>query len=418
MLKLWSNYGSLLTSYFTCGSELIMNVIILTQGTGGDLYPFIEIGSALTARGHKVTFIADPRFETVINSFRMDFAPLYLPDQIKKIDLIMSLERRFDRSLSVNQGHLSPSIMLDKFHICMGIYKNVKERSEKSDTILVSHHNLNIVGQTIAERLGAPYKLIFTAPYFVMQMSYLEAMYDDQSDIINQFRLCLGLPPVHDWKGWLKSHKCKLGLWPEWFTSAESEWMDNVFPVGFVWSNKYEVGEIPNDVREYVNSGDPPVLITHGTSEPDKPNFFSVAVEACKLLNRKVILVTADDRGLPRPGDNKLRTYEYLPFASLLPLVDTIIHHGGIGTLSRALAAGTPQLVLGYGYDRPDNGMRVQRLGVGRYLPPIRWQPTLVAEALRQIVTLDIEQRCKQFALRQIGMVNGADAACDIIQSC
>jgi UDP:flavonoid glycosyltransferase YjiC (YdhE family) len=49
-----------------------------------------------------------------------------------------------------------------------------------------------------------------------------------------------------------------------------------------------------------------------------------------------------------------------------------VVHHGGVGTTAKALAAGVPQVVVPVAYDQPDNGRRVVRLGVGAMLPAKR----------------------------------------------
>jgi UDP:flavonoid glycosyltransferase YjiC (YdhE family) len=45
------------------------------------------------------------------------------------------------------------------------------------------------------------------------------------------------------------------------------------------------------------------------------------------------------------------------------------MHHGGVGTLAQALAAGVPQLVVPHGWDQFDNAVRLRRLGVARSRP-------------------------------------------------
>ena len=42
-----------------------------------------------------------------------------------------------------------------------------------------------------------------------------------------------------------------------------------------------------------------------------------------------------------------------------------MVHHGGIGTVANAIAAGVPQLIRPICFDQMDNGMRVKRLGAG-----------------------------------------------------
>src|SRR6185295_5440575 len=88
----------------------------------------------------------------------------------------------------------------------------------------------------------------------------------------------------------------------------------------------------------------------------------------------------------------------------------------GIGTAARALASGTPQLVLPFGYDRPDNGTRIRRLGVGDCLPPSRWQPSTIADSLRQLMESPaVRERCTDFRHRMNSERSSA-RACDVIE--
>jgi rhamnosyltransferase subunit B len=49
----------------------------------------------------------------------------------------------------------------------------------------------------------------------------------------------------------------------------------------------------------------------------------------------------------------------------LLPYAKALVHHGGIGTVSQAFAAATPQLITPFAHDQFDNAARVERLGCG-----------------------------------------------------
>jgi len=64
---------------------------------------------------------------------------------------------------------------------------------------------------------------------------------------------------------------------------------------------------------------------------------------------------------LPAPLPPFVRKCAFAPFTELFPLCAALMHHGGIGTTARALAAGTPQLILPLAYDQPDNAARVKR---------------------------------------------------------
>jgi rhamnosyltransferase subunit B len=384
--------------------------VLLTSGTGGDLYPFIQVCKALSARGHETALITNQKHEEIVKCHNIAFAPFFFDSQIEQLN--SSLLRYIP--LEGNQSRRRSVVTTFQMFMTTYDYLHINQ-CRSSDTILIGHENVNTVSQTIAEMLGMSYAEVFTAPYFLMRMHVKKGELESESQVIHQFRAKLGLPIVHDWGAWLKLPKWKIGLWPEWFAPHDPEWLFKVSPVGFIWDPDVEVGEIPREAKEFLTRGEPPILITHGTSKPDGAEFFTASIEACRNLGKKCIVVTPHDDLAVTYTDHNIRRYKYLPFASLLPYVMAIIHHGGIGTLNRAASAGIPQLVLAYGFDRPDNGTRIQRLGTGEYLPPISWRPGVVAEALRRILAADVRERCKYLALRFADIRDPAAALCKIV---
>jgi rhamnosyltransferase subunit B len=383
--------------------------ILLTQGTGGDLYPFIQICNQLNTRGHQVTLIADPQFEGVIERQGLNFVPLYTPHQVERLGVSISKEKMAE-SIALDRRE-----MFRHFQMVINICSYINARSDLQDTVIIGHENLTVVSQTIAEILKLPYGVIFPSPYFVMRLPMYGEAFSIDAGLINQHRERLGLPPVLDWTSWLKKPRWKLGLWPEWYAPNDPGWLFKLSLVGFIWNREFEIGEIPKEVEEFLVDGEPPVLITHGTSEPARAGFYSAGIEACRILGRRGIVVAPHERALPASLPNTIKNYRYLPFASLLPRVGAIIHHGGIGTVNQTLTAGVPQLILAHGYDRPDNGARVKRLGVGECLPPGSWRPEIVADALRQLMTSQVRERCRQLTVRQTIVTDAAVALCDLI---
>jgi rhamnosyltransferase subunit B len=381
-------------------------VLLMTQGTGGDLYPFMQIGRGLRSRGHEVTLITPPNFEAEIRAAGFDFASVFRAGYTESP--VDDDESSPPEDAGINQG---------VFGAYMHIYNAISQRCDPGRTILVGHYNFNFIGQMAAELLRLPYVTIFTAPYFLMKMPVSKQSYVTKSDIINQYRTCLGLKPVRDWGEWLKAPKWKLGLWPEWFAPHDPSWMFGVKPVGFVYDLRVERGGLPEHVEEFLADGRPTVLVTHGTSKPYRPEFFSASAEACAALGLKAILVTKFPDLVPSDLPSSILWCKYLPFGSAIPRMDAVIHHGGIGTLNQCLTAGVPQLVLGHHYDRPDNGRRVQRLRIGEYLPLVGWRPELVAASLRRIMTPEVRERCRDLALRQESAADPAAVACDVIES-
>jgi rhamnosyltransferase subunit B len=77
----------------------------------------------------------------------------------------------------------------------------------------------------------------------------------------------------------------------------------------------------------------------------------------------------------------------FAPFQKLLPLCAAVMHHGGVGTVAKAMAAGIPQLIYPLCFDQRDNGVRAKRLGGGDCLPSGRSSAKQVATALAALLT-------------------------------
>jgi UDP:flavonoid glycosyltransferase YjiC (YdhE family) len=96
-------------------------------------------------------------------------------------------------------------------------------------------------------------------------------------------------------------------------------------------------------------------------------NFYRAAAEAARQLGRRGILLVGKNSA---PGDlpDSVLALDYVPLETVLPHASAVVHQGGIGTCAEALRAGIPSLVVPFGFDQPDNGERLRRLGVARVL--------------------------------------------------
>ncbi|MGH9462710.1 MAG: RNA-binding domain-containing protein [Vicinamibacteria bacterium] len=116
-------------------------------------------------------------------------------------------------------------------------------------------------------------------------------------------------------------------------------------------------------------------------------DFFRTSIEAATRLGRRAILLTQYREHLPAHLPPGVVSFPYVPFAAVLPRSAAIVHHGGIGTIAQALAAGTPQLIRPMAHDQPDNAARAKRLGVALTVSPDRYSPDQAAHSLRRLLT-------------------------------
>ena len=208
---------------------------------------------------------------------------------------------------------------------------------------------------------------------------------------------------------------CRLGHWPAWFAPLGPEVPFAVTPIGFIFDRSDE--PLPAEVEAFLAAGPPPILISHGTSLPKHPSFFSASAAACQRLGERGLLVTSRAEFVPDSLPEGVAHFPYVPYGSLLPRVRALVHHGGIGTCGAAMEAGIPQLLLPAGYDRRDNAFNVKRLGVGDFVRPHHWRPEIIAQALAPLLSSpDVQLACRQLA----ALMRDSDpvaTACDWIES-
>lgn len=93
--------------------------------------------------------------------------------------------------------------------------------------------------------------------------------------------------------------------------------------------------------------------------------------EAVSALPIEVLVTTGRGiapEALSVSGDVEVRSF--VPHDAVLPSVDLVVTHAGLGTLMFSAGAGKPTLCLPNGRDQNDNAARVEALGLARALPP------------------------------------------------
>jgi UDP:flavonoid glycosyltransferase YjiC (YdhE family) len=217
---------------------------------------------------------------------------------------------------------------------------------------------------------------------------------------LNRVRDSLGLPPVRRIFRWWLSPQLVIGMFPEWYAAPQADWPPQLRLAGFPCFDGAASAGLPADLVEFCRAAAPPIAFTLGTGMMHAAEFFHAAVEACGMLGRRGILLTRHAHQLPTPLPRDVRHVAFAPFQELLPLCAAVVHHGGVGTVARALAAGTPQLVLPLAWDQPDNAARVRKLGAGSSLGPRHRSAVRLAAALAEQLKSEAQARCRALSAR------------------
>ena len=220
---------------------------------------------------------------------------------------------------------------------------------------------------------------------------------------LNAFRREKNLSPVEDvWYGWRLSPERVIGLFPEWFAPCPSDWPKQFVHGGFTVFDGGFGAEVPAVLH---SERTPLVVFTAGSARDAAGDFFRAALEASDGRPWRPVLLTAGFRPDTMRRGRKLSPgayiFDYLPLSQLLPISALVVHHGGLGTLSLAAAAATPQLVVPFGHDQFDNAARVERLGIGRSVRQGRGLARRLGDQIEAMLNdYDLSSRCRMLSAR------------------
>ena len=319
-------------------------IILTTVGSAGSVIPFVRIGKVLRKRGHDVSLISNCHYESMAINAGLDFRPVDDPPEYEE-------HLRETGLLNEPRGFLR----FYKKYFLPGVLKEcrlIEQLYRPKETIIVTRSQPAIAALLSAEKFSLPIVSTFLAPFDVKVIPVFEQLLDEMfGETINHNRLELGLSPNKHWRYWLKSGHSSLGLWPEWFAPREAAWPKLMALSGFVLPEPKQSKSVglPLPIQEMIVKGQRPILVTGGTGLFFGKEMFSVCINACRKLGCPVLLVSRYKEQVPQNLPPDVYWYEHLPFEEVVSHLSIIIHHGGIGTMSQALAGGIPQIIMGIG---------------------------------------------------------------------
>ena len=378
-----------------------MNILLNPLGSGGDVLPFIRLGMALKARGHDVTVITPGMYEPLARQAGLVFVEWISPEVFQAVANDPDLWHP-------TRGFLLAMRTVAPWH--RQLLERIQDHHVPGRTVLVAG-SYSLGARIAQDYLGVPMATLLLQPAFLRSVHYSPKLpglptpdwaprvwkrlvyflrdylvFDPvAAPDVNELREELGLPAVRSVLGnWWHSPQRVIGLFPDWFGEPQPDWPAQVRLTGFPLYDGQE--PVPGGLDEFLDDGDPPVVFTPGTMMRHPRQFFAEAVDACRRLGRRGVLLTRFRDQLPERLPSGVRHFDYVPLSRLLPRSAALVSHGGIGTLSQALAAGIPQVVMPLAFDQFDNAARLERLGVAATLLPKRFRGPAVAAALARLM--------------------------------
>jgi UDP:flavonoid glycosyltransferase YjiC (YdhE family) len=411
-------------------------ILFATIGSLGDLHPCIALAMELKRRGHHVTIASTPYYRSKVEGQGIDFHPIR-PDwdptdreMIRKCeDLMRGPEILFRRFLL---PHLPDT------------FDDLLEAATGADFMVAGE--LNYAAPLVAEKLG-----LYWASAILSPASFFSA--HDPSFTVNvpwlihvrkagwrAYRAVMDLGRVASRHWWDPVRRLRneqglrsecdplfrdkfspdlvLALFSRLLADMQPDWPAQTVQPGFVFfDGRGANAEVDCRLTEFLAEPDPPIVFTQGSTAVHAPgDFYEVSAEAARKLGRRALLIGSAAAGVADSSSRQL-ALPYVAYSQVFPRAAVNVHQGGSGTIGQALVAGRPQLVVPFGWDQPDNALRVERLGAGLHLQRNQYSVRSATKALERLLgDVQFSERAAEVGV-QIQAEDGVAAACDAIES-
>jgi len=128
----------------------------------------------------------------------------------------------------------------------------------------------------------------------------------------------------------------------------------------------------------------------------------------------QAVLVT-DPAGLPEPPE-QVRIVARVPMLALMPRAAAVVCHGGLNTVSEALAHGVPLAVAPIRHDQPVNASLVAAAGAGLRISFTRFSPDQLRAALDAVLSQDSYRAAAARIAESFAAAGGSRAAADYLE--
>ena len=420
------------------------HIVIATVGSLGDLFPFLAIGQALRARGHRVTIATHEIHQATIEQAGLFFANASGIPEPQDREIFTA--RAFDR------WH-GPRFVVHDFAAIdvQASYEKLAPFVATADVLITT--TLAFAGQILGEQLSGAGKLYWLSAVLA-PAGFLSAYETPATGIglidrffsrsprhgrwlqraarritrewtapVRDFRRLLGLPPVSPlgdpFHQGQHAAQGVLALFSPLLGKPQPDWPRQAHVTGF--ARYAQTTTLDALLTRFLDDGPPPLVFTLGSTAVHMgAAFLRESLAAALRLDQRAVLFTGSPAmraKLPAVLPATIHAVDYAPHAALFPRAAVVIHHGGIGTSSEALCAGKPMLVVPHGFDQPDNAARLQRLGVAEVLPASRYRADRVSRLLQKLQQEMAYRHCAEASAAILHTENAAHRVVDIIEA-
>ncbi|MGB7538873.1 MAG: glycosyltransferase [Anaerolineales bacterium] len=410
-----------------------MRILLMTYGTRGDVEPFVALAHGFVKAGHTARLAAPETYAPLAKDSGMEYLPLSGDPGLLAASMVQKAGGNPLRMIGVMARFVFP--------LAAEVFGRLREIAPGSDAIVHSFLFTH-AGYELAKSLRVPDFSAQMFPMFAPTAEFaapgfpdaaLPGIYRKLTHILfnNIFRhgggMLYGLvrrshpefPPLTGWPFSAKAGRITPLLFgfSEHVVPRPADWPATAHITGYWQMNPPRDEDIPEELRRFLDAGDPPVYVGFGSAAPkDIRHLAGIAQAALRRTGQRGILSIGRMEVMP-----EIDTRNILPIGSvshrwLFPRMGCVVHHGGAGTTGAGLRAGVPNIVVPFTSDQPFWAARVRALGAGPDPIPLQ---KLTAERLaaainRALQDQELRARCLELG-EKIDAEDGVERAVEWI---
>jgi MGT family glycosyltransferase len=370
-------------------------ILIYTSPARGHLYPIMDTALALRARGHDVVMQTMPDERDVVQAAGLSHRPIspsiseLVLDDFAGSNPIAQLRRTLDcwaarapheiDDLGESVAEVSPDLLVVDAN-CWGAAAFAESRPGRWGMFLpyvlpVPSPQTPAFGPGFAPPRNALDRARDRVVWAVQRRAGAPAV-----KRLNALRSHLAVPPLTSVSDVYQRADSLIYLTAEPFEYPRQNWPRSVHQVGpGLWAPP---GQAPSWLADLPR---PVVLVSISTEFQNDGAIVDAALAGLSSEPGSVVVTSAavDPRTFASATPN-VRIERFLPHAAVVPEVDVVVTHGGMGTVQRALAAGVPLVVVPWGRDQSETARRVVHCGAGTTVRPGKLTPERLRRAVRE----------------------------------
>jgi UDP:flavonoid glycosyltransferase YjiC (YdhE family) len=315
--------------------------VLVSHDAGGTVPPMLALAAALRDRGHAVSWLGQPSIRGRAEAAGCAFASFTtfsdyardrpLEEQVGPVVEAMAGRGPGDDALRVAADASADAVILD----------------------------CNLAGVAAAvESSGLPSAVLLHSLYRTYVDVWFGELWPALAPLVNATRASYGLDACDSWTDLFERHDRIIAAVPEAFDALTPTTPPSLRHAGFL---------VPSGPDAALRrDGTPTVLVSLSTTDMGHTALLGSILDAVGGMDVRAVVTTAgvvDVATLDVPPN--VEVHDHLPHHEVVPGVDAVVCHGGLGTVAVALAHGVPLVCTPIARDQPLNAERVAAVGAG-----------------------------------------------------